>query len=121
MPAASNIFAIIGTDEARVKEAALKLVKEQAPSDDDFGLETINGQADNSEHASRIVGQTIEAIQTLPFFGGEKVVWLQSANFFGDSITGKSQTTIDAVEQKKWRFGHQSTPYCCGDGITRRG
>lgn len=99
MPAASNIYAIIGNDEARVKEAALKLAKELAPSEDDFGVEIINGQADNSEHASRIVADTIEAIQTFPFFGGEKVVWLQSANFFGDSVTGKSQTTIDAVER----------------------
>ena len=101
MPAAkkaSNLFAYLGTDEARVKEAAMACAKKLAPGDDEFALETISGQADNADHAAQIVGQTIEAIQTLPFFGGEKVVWLQSANFFGDSVTGRAQATLSAVE-----------------------
>lgn len=99
MPPANNIHAILGTDEGRVKEAALRLSKKLAPTDaDDFGLETIAGQADNTDHAVQIIGSTIEALQTLPFFGGEKVVWLQGANFLGDTQTGKSQGTLDATE-----------------------
>ena len=101
MPTAAkskNLFAFLGTDEARVKEAAMECAKKLAPADDEFALETISGQADNSDHAAQIVGQTIEAIQTLPFFGGEKVVWLQSANFFGDSVTGRAQATLSAME-----------------------
>ncbi len=99
MPPANNIHAILGTDEGRVKEAALKLSQKLCPPDaGDFGLETISGQADNTDHAIQIVGSTIEALQTLPFFGGEKVVWLQGANFFGDSQTGKSQGTLEATD-----------------------
>jgi DNA polymerase-3 subunit delta len=98
MAAKSNIHAFFGNDEAQVKEAALRLSHKIAPKDDEFGLEIISGGADNSDHAVRIVGQTIEAIQTLPFFGGEKVVWLQGANFFCDNQTGKSETTLAAVE-----------------------
>ena len=93
-----NIFAFFGTDEALVKEAAMKLSREIAPQDNEFGLEIISGSADNSDHASQIVSRTIEAIQTLPFFGGDKLVWLQGANFFGDNQTGKSETTLAAVE-----------------------
>lgn len=98
MPASSNIFAFFGSDEAQVKEAALNLARKLAPEDDEFGLEIVAGNADNADHASQIVGNTIEAIQTLPFFGGEKVVWLQDANFFADSQTGKAETTLSAVE-----------------------
>ena len=99
MPTANNIHAILGTDEGRVKEAALVLSKKLAPADaGDFGLEIISGQADNTDHATQIVGSTVEALQTLPFFGGEKVVWLQGANFFGDSQTGKSQGTLEATD-----------------------
>lgn len=98
MPAAKQIYAFFGSDEAQVKDAALALSQKIAPADDEFGLEVVNGNADNSDHATRIVGQTIEAIQTLPFFGGEKVVWLQSANFFADNQTGRSETTLNAVE-----------------------
>lgn len=99
MPPANNIHAILGSDEGRVKEAALRLSKKLCPADaGDFGLESIAGQADNTEHAVRIINSTVEALQTLPFFGGEKVVWLQGANFFGDSQTGKSQGTLEATE-----------------------
>lgn len=100
MPAArqQNVHAILGNDEGRVKEAALGLARQFAPPDDEFGLEIVSGQADNSDHASQIIGQTLQALQTLPFFGGGKVVWLQGANFFGDSVTGRSQTTLSAVE-----------------------
>jgi DNA polymerase III subunit delta len=94
-----NIFCVFGTDEGRVKEAAAKLAKELTPPDgDDFGLEIVEGNADNSEHASKICGLTVEAIQTLPFFGGDKVVWLKGANFFADNVTGRSETTSGAVE-----------------------
>jgi len=99
MPKTSaSLFAFFGTDDARVKEAALRLSEKIAPRDDEFALEVVSGGADNTEDAVRIVGRTIEAIQTLPFFGGEKVVWLQGANFFGDSQTAKSQSTLGAVE-----------------------
>lgn len=98
MPAKSNIFAFFGSDEALVKEAALRCARDLAPPDDEFGLEVVSGAADNSDHASRIVASTIEAIQTLPFFGGGKVVWLQGANFFGDNQTGRSDSTLRSVE-----------------------
>lgn len=93
----TSIYAVIGTDEGRVAETALALARKFAPPDDDFGLEVVSGQADNSDHVTQIIRSTIEAIQTLPFFGGDKVVWLQGANFLGDSVTGRSETTLDAV------------------------
>ncbi len=96
--ASGNLFAFFGTDEAKVKEAALSLAEKLRPSDDEFGLEVISGAADNADHAGRIIATTIEAILTMPFFGGEKVVWLQGANFFGDNQTGKAESTLAAVE-----------------------
>jgi len=93
-----NIYAFFGTDEALVKEAATKLSEKIAPTDREFGLEIISGGADNAEHAVQIVSRTIEAIQTLPFFGGDKLVWLQGVNFFADNQTGKAESTLTAVE-----------------------
>lgn len=98
MSAKENIFAFFGSDEALVKEAATKLAEKIAPKDNEFGLEIVSGGADNSDHASQIVSRTIEAIQTMPFFGGEKVVWLQGANFFADNQTGKAESTLSALE-----------------------
>jgi DNA polymerase-3 subunit delta len=96
---AKNIHAVLGNDEARVKEAALALAEKLTPPDaGEFGVEIIEGSADRADDAVRIIGDTIQALQTLPFFGGTKVVWLKSANFFGDSVTGKAASTLDAAE-----------------------
>ncbi len=43
--------------------------------------------------------RTIEALQTLPFFGGAKLVWLKNANFLGDSIIGRATSVQDALEE----------------------
>jgi DNA polymerase-3 subunit delta len=45
------------------------------------------------------VHQTIEALLTLPFFGGDKLVWLKNANFLGDNVTGRSASVQEALEK----------------------
>jgi len=96
--AKSSIFAFLGSDEALVKEAAMKLSQKLAPKDNEFGLEIVSGSADNSDQAIQVIGRAIEAIQTLPFFGGDKVVWLQGVNFVGESQTAKAESTLAALE-----------------------
>ena len=98
MPAAPKCFAFLGTDEALVKEAAMKLSEKLAPKDNEFGLEIVSGSADNSDQAITVVSRAIEAIQTLPFFGGDKVVWLQGVNFLGETQTGKAESTLSALD-----------------------
>ncbi|MDB6131874.1 MAG: polymerase subunit delta [Verrucomicrobiales bacterium] len=96
--AAGNIHAFVGTDDLSVKEAATALSRRLMPPEEaEFGLETVEGGADNSEHAERIVRSTLEALQTLPFFGGRKVVWLRGVNFLADTITGRSESTQSAL------------------------
>ncbi len=94
----TQIYAFVGTDEAMVQESALKQARQLAPADNDFGLEIIAGIADNAGQVGPIIGRTLEAIRTLPFFGGDKVVWLQEANFFGDTETGKAEASVSAQE-----------------------
>lgn len=97
-PAATSIHAFLGTDEALVKEAAMKLSEKLAPKDNEFGLEIVSGAADNADQATQVVARAIEAIQTLPFFGGDKVVWLQGVNFLGESQTAKAESTLSALD-----------------------
>ena len=95
----AGVWAYLGTDDLRVKEAALAKTREITPPEaGEFGIEIIEGGADNADHAARIVRNTMEALQTLPFFGGEKVVWLKGVSFLADNQTGRAQSTVSALE-----------------------
>ena len=46
----AQIYAVVGSDESAVKAAASELAVELAPADaGDFGVETIDGCADNAD------------------------------------------------------------------------
>jgi DNA polymerase-3 subunit delta len=97
--AARRFFAVIGSDEGMVREQALELYNQLTGGlDDGFTHEIIDGIADNSDSAHEICASVVQALQTLPMFGGDKVVWLRNANFLGDNITGRSQRTEAGVE-----------------------
>src|SRR5438128_7010125 len=96
----ANIYAIVGSDEAEVKRVAAELASNLTPSGaGDFGLETIDGAADNAEQAAARVSSTIDALQTLPFFGSTKVVWLKNVNFLGDDPKARSTAVQSALEE----------------------
>lgn len=98
-PASGNFFAIVGSDDGMVREKALELYNQlTGGSDDGFTHEVIDGIADNSDSAFEICSSVIQALQTIPMFGGDKVVWLRNANFLGDNVTGRSQRTEAGVE-----------------------
>jgi len=97
--AAGNVIAVLGTDDLRVKEAALKLSREMAPEDTSgFGPDIIEGVAESAEHCAQIVRRTMDALQTLPFFGGGKLVWLKNANFLADNQVGKTIAAQEGLE-----------------------
>ena len=96
----ANIYAVVGSDESAVKTAASELAVQLTPADaGDFGVETIDGCADNADQAAARIRSAIEALQTLPFFGGGKLVWLKNANFLGDSKLGGAAAVQEALEQ----------------------
>ena len=95
----ASIYAVVGSDEAEVKHVAGKLAQELASDDaGDFGLEVIDGVAESADQAVDRIRSTIEALQTLPFFGTTKVVWLKNANFLGDDVKARSAGVQSALE-----------------------
>jgi DNA polymerase-3 subunit delta len=96
----ANIYAVVGSDEAEVKRVATELATNLTPpGGGDFGLEVIDGAADNAEQAAARIRSAIEALQTLPFFGSTKVVWLKNANFLGDDPKARSAAVQSALEE----------------------
>ena len=98
--ATANIYAVVGSDEAEVKRVATELATNLTPPGaGDFGLEVIDGAADNAEQGAARIRSAIEALQTLPFFGSTKVVWLKNANFLGDDPKARSAAVQSALEE----------------------
>ena len=94
------VCAVVGSDEAEVKRVALQRASEMAPAEaGDMGCEMVDGAADDVSQAATRIHQAIEGILTLPFFGGEKLVWLKNANFLGDSVMGRSAGVLEALEK----------------------
>jgi DNA polymerase-3 subunit delta len=95
-----KIYAIVGSDEAEVKHVAAELAGKLTPAGaGDFGLEIIDGSADNADQAATRIRSAIEALQTLPFFGSTKLVWLKNANFLGDDQKARSAAVQSALEE----------------------
>src|SRR6266478_6686551 len=103
----ANIHAVIGSDEAEVKRVAAELAQKLAPKEaGDFGLEIIDGAADNADQAAARIRSAIEALQTLPFFGSTKLVWLKNANFLGDDQKARSAAVQSALEELSELLDH---------------
>jgi DNA polymerase-3 subunit delta len=92
-------YAVVGSDESQVKARAQALAEELRPAEaGDFGLDTIDGSADNADQAVKSMAEVQQAVQTLPFFGHKKVVWLKNANFLGDSVMARASSVQTALE-----------------------
>src|SRR5438093_12520787 len=83
-PADAKIYAVVGSDDVEVKQTAAELPEKLKPADArDFGFGIVDGAADNADQAATRLRSTIDALRTLHFFGGEKLIWLKRANFLG--------------------------------------
>jgi len=121
----TKIYAVVGSDEAEVKRVAAELAQKLVSQDaGDFGLEVIDGVADNADQAAARIQSTIEALQTLPFFGSTKLVWLKNANFLGDDPKARSGTVQSALEELSALidngFGPEVTLLISGTDVDKR-
>lgn len=95
----SQIHVIAGTDEGRVSEEALKIFNHLKPEGgDEFSTEIIDGVVSNAADALSACGTAIQALQTLPFFGGGKTIWLKNVNFLGADKTSQAEATKEGAE-----------------------
>ena len=96
---------IHGDDEFAVSQRARQIYQkwcEEEPGEDN---EIVEAHATNAAEASKALGRLNEAMETLPFFGGGKVIWFKSCNYFGDDRTAKakdiSQSLADLATKLK--------------------
>jgi DNA polymerase-3 subunit delta len=100
MPAAKSFAFICGADEFLVQRAGQQRFDALAAEAgaDEFSREVISGFAGNFGEVESGLNRFREAVQTVPMFGGRRVVWLKDVNFLADSVTGRAEGTLRLVE-----------------------
>jgi DNA polymerase-3 subunit delta len=105
------VLLVFGEDEFAVKQRARQIYQQWAEELGGMDHEIIDAAVSNSGEALKALAKLREALQTLPFFGGGKVVWLQNCNFFGDDRTASSQAvteTLAEIAQELKEFAWQN-------------
>jgi DNA polymerase III subunit delta len=88
---------ICGDDEFAVKERAKRLYQQWCEELGGMDHETIEATVANSGEALTTLGRLREALQTLPFFGSGKVIWLRDCNFLGDERTASASDVTETL------------------------
>src|SRR5580765_4701325 len=88
---------ICGDDEFSVKQRARQLYQQWSDELGGMDHETIDGLVTNSGEALTALGRVREALQTLPFFGSGKVIWLRDCSFLGDERAAQTLAVTEAL------------------------
>jgi DNA polymerase-3 subunit delta len=88
---------ICGDDDLAVKQRAKQIFNEWSAELGGMDHETIEATASNSGDALAIIGRLREGLNTLPFFGGGKVVWLRDCNFLGEDRTASTAAVTETL------------------------
>ncbi|HTB83621.1 MAG TPA: hypothetical protein VK742_08205 [Candidatus Sulfotelmatobacter sp.] len=91
------LFLICGDDDLAVKQRAKQIFNDWSAELGGMDHETIEATASNSGDALAIIGRLREALNTLPFFGGGKVVWLRDCNFLGEDRTASTAAVTETL------------------------
>jgi DNA polymerase III subunit delta len=96
---ASPVALVCGEDDFAVKQRAKKIFVQWSEELGGMDHETIEATVANSGEALQIVARLREALQTLPFFGTGKAVWLRDCNFLGDERAAQTQAVTEALAE----------------------
>jgi DNA polymerase-3 subunit delta len=90
---------VCGYDDFAVKQRAKQLFQAWSAELGGMDHETIEASVSNAGDALKVIGKLREALQTLPFFGGGKVVWLRDCNFLGEERTATSAAVTETLAE----------------------
>lgn len=104
------VLLVFGEDDFAVTNRARQVYQQWTAHAGGMDHEIIDASVSNSGEALRAIAKLREALQTLPFFGGAKVIWLQNCNFLADERAAEAQavaaTLADLARELKefqWR------------------
>lgn len=101
MPPASSVSVLLvcGDDDFNVKQRARQVFQKWSEELGGMDHEIVDAQVTNGGEALKALTKLREGLNTLPFFGGGKAVWLQNCSFLGDDRTSASQAVTETLAE----------------------
>jgi DNA polymerase-3 subunit delta len=100
---------VCGEDEFAVKQRAKQIYLQWTEELGGMDHEIIDAAVSHGGEALKALAKLREAMQTLPFFGDGKVIWLQNCNFLSDEraatqdVTGSLAALADELKEFSWQ------------------
>jgi DNA polymerase-3 subunit delta len=98
-PTTAPVFLVHGEDEFAVKQRARQIYQQWTGELGGMDHEIIDAAVSNSGEALKVLARLREALQTLPFFGTGKVVWVQNCNFLGEERAAGAQSVTETLAE----------------------
>jgi DNA polymerase-3 subunit delta len=92
-----SLALVCGDDEFAVKKRARENYQTWCDELGGMDHEIIDASAANSGEALAAIARLREALNTLPFFGPGKVVWLRDCSFLGDERAASAQVVTETL------------------------
>src|SRR5438874_2629571 len=96
---ASALRLVHGDDDFGVKQRARQVFDQWSAELGGMDHEIIDAQVSNSGEALKALARLREGLQTFPFFGTGKAVWLRNCTFLGDDRTATSQAVTESLAE----------------------
>ncbi len=90
---------VCGDDDFTVKQRAQALFNQWSAELGGMDHEIVDASALNTAEALKCLSRLREALNTLPFFGGAKVVWFKDCSFLGEDRTSSSAAVTAALTE----------------------
>src|ERR1035441_6671167 len=100
---------VCGEDDFAVKQRAKQIYLQWTEELGGMDHEIIDASVSHSGEALKALAKLREAMQTLPFFGTGKVIWLQNCNFLSDEraatkdVTESLSALADELKEFAWQ------------------
>ncbi|MEY2410531.1 MAG: polymerase subunit delta [Verrucomicrobiota bacterium] len=90
---------ICGDDDFAVKQRARALFQQWSEELGGMDHEIVDARVNTVDEALKALAKLREALNTLPFFGGAKAIWLKDCSFLGDERTATSMSVTETLSE----------------------
>lgn len=90
---------VCGDDEYSVRQRARQIWDEWCGAGGGMDQEVVEAGAGTVDEAFTRLARLREALQTLPFFGGAKIIWFRDCTFLGEDRTSQSTAVTEALTE----------------------